>query len=106
MTSTPASAGATGPSSETSPPASSNSFGGDYVDLVPNERLTYTDSFEAGALPGEMRTTVTLKPVSVGTEMTVVQDGVPTRSRSKAATCGWQQSLANLARLVEPNIPQ
>lgn len=83
----------------------SHSFGGEYVELVPNERLTYTDRFDAEALPGEMRTTVTLKPVSVGTEMTVVQDGVPEVIPLEGCYLGWQQSLANLARLVGPNIP-
>ena len=79
---------------------SSHSFGGEYVELVPNERLTYTDRFDAEALPGEMRTTVTLKAVSVGTEMTVVQDGVPEVIPLEGCYLGWQQSLANLARLV------
>ena len=83
----------------------SHSFGGEYVEMVPNERLTYTDSFDAEALPGEMRTTVTLKAVSVGTEMTVVQDGVPEVIPLEGCYLGWQQSLANLARLVEPSIP-
>jgi len=83
----------------------SHSFGGEYVEMVPNERLTYTDSFDAEALPGEMRTTVTLKAVSIGTEMTVVQDGVPEVIPLEGCYLGWQQSLANLARLVEPSIP-
>ena len=83
----------------------SHSFGGEYVEMVPNERLTYTDSFNAEALPGEMRTTVTLKAVSMGTEMTVVQDGVPEVIPLEGCYLGWQQSLANLARLVEPSIP-
>ena len=83
----------------------SHSFGGEYVELVPNERLTYTDRFDAEALPGEMRTTVTLKAVSMGTEMTVVQDGVPEVIPLEGCYLGWQQSLANLARLVEPSIP-
>ena len=83
----------------------SHSFGGEYVEIVPNERLTYNDSFDAEALPGEMRTTVALKAVSVGTEMTVVQEGVPEVIPLEACYLGWQQSLTNLARLVEPNIP-
>src|SRR4051794_34571989 len=81
----------------------SHSFGGEYVELVPNERLTYTDRFDAEALPGEMRTTVTLKPVSCGTEMTVVQKGIPEVIPLEGCYLGWQQSLANLARLVGPN---
>jgi uncharacterized protein YndB with AHSA1/START domain len=83
----------------------SHSFGGEYVELVPTERLTYTDRFDVEVLPGEMRTTVTLKAVSCGTEMTVVQEGVPEVIPLEGCYLGWQQSLANLARLVGPNIP-
>lgn len=83
----------------------SHGFGGTYVELIPNERLVYTDSFETEALPGEMTTTVTLKAVSVGTEMTVVQEGVPDMIPPEGCYLGWQQSLANLARLVGPEIP-
>jgi uncharacterized protein YndB with AHSA1/START domain len=80
----------------------SHSFGGEYVELAPNERLTYTDRFDAEALPGEMRTTVMLRAVSIGTEMTVEQAGVPEVMPLEGCCLGWQQSLANLAR---PSIP-
>ncbi|OYX44515.1 MAG: toxin [Rhodobacterales bacterium 32-67-9] len=84
----------------------SHSFGGEYVELVPNARLVYTDRFDDPNLPGEMRVTVTLKPVSVGTEIEIVQAGVPDLIPAEACYIGWQQSLTNLARLVEPDIPQ
>jgi uncharacterized protein YndB with AHSA1/START domain len=83
----------------------SHSFGGEYVELLPNERLTYTDRFDVEALPGEMRTTVTLKAASCGTEMSVVQEGVPEGIPLEGCYLGWQQSLANLARLVGSDIP-
>ncbi|HEX5206979.1 MAG TPA: SRPBCC family protein [Steroidobacteraceae bacterium] len=83
-----------------------HSFGGQYVELVPNERLCYTDRFEDPNLPGEMRVTVTLKKVSVGTEVSIVQEGVPDVIPVEACYLGWQQSLRNLARLVEPEITQ
>ena|SRR5258708_2945238 len=81
------------------------SFGGDYLELVPHERLRYTDVFDDPNLPGVMTVTVTLKTVSVGTELTVVQEGVPEVIPLEACYLGWQQSLLNLARLVEPEIP-
>ena len=81
------------------------SFGGDYLDLVPNERLRYTDVFDDPNLPGVMTVTVTLKKVSVGTELTVVQEGIPEVIPTEACYLGWQESLRNLARLVEPEIP-
>ena len=81
-----------------------HSFGGRYVELVPNERLSYTDVFEDPNLPGEIRVTVTLKQVSVGTELTVVQEGLPDAIPVEACYLGWQESLRNLARLVEPEI--
>jgi uncharacterized protein YndB with AHSA1/START domain len=84
----------------------SHSFGGEYLELVPNERLRYTDRFDDPNLPGEMRVTITLKKVSVGTELTVVQEGVPDVIPVEACYLGWQQSLANLAKLVEPDIQQ
>jgi uncharacterized protein YndB with AHSA1/START domain len=84
----------------------SHAFGGEYVELVPNERVVYTDSFEDPGLPGAMRTTVTLKKVLVGTEMTVVQEGVPDMIPAEACYLGWQQSLVNLRQLVEPDIRQ
>ncbi|RDW13270.1 SRPBCC family protein [Paracoccus thiocyanatus] len=84
----------------------SHSFGGEYVELVPGERLVYTDRFDDANLPGEMRITVTLKPVSVGTEMTVEQAGVPDLIPAEDCYLGWQQSLRKLASLVQPEIDQ
>lgn len=81
-----------------------HSFGGRYVELVPHERLTYTDKFDDPNLPGEMRVTVTLKKVSVGTEVGIVQEGVPDVIPVEACYLGWQESLRNLAKLVEPEI--
>jgi uncharacterized protein YndB with AHSA1/START domain len=82
----------------------SHSFGGQYVELVPNERLRYTETFEDPNLPGEIRVTVTLKKVSVGTEVNIVQEGLPEVIPVEACYLGWQESLRNLARLVEPEI--
>jgi uncharacterized protein YndB with AHSA1/START domain len=82
----------------------SHSFGGKYLELVPNERLVYTDRFDDPNLPGEARVTVTLKKVVVGTEITIVQEGVPDAIPVEACYLGWQESLRNLARLVEPEI--
>jgi uncharacterized protein YndB with AHSA1/START domain len=84
----------------------SHSFGGEYVELVPGERVVYTDRFDDPNLPGEMRVTVTLKAVSVGTDLAVTQDGVPDVIPAEACYLGWQESLRNLARLVEPDIRQ
>jgi len=84
----------------------SHSFGGEYVELVPNERLRYTDKFDDPNLPGEMTVTITLKKVLVGTELNVVQEGVPDVIPVEACYLGWQQSLENLAKLVEPDINQ
>ncbi|MBU4528377.1 MAG: SRPBCC family protein [Hoeflea sp.] len=84
----------------------SHAFGGRYLDLVPEERLVYTDVFEDPNLPGEMRVTVNLKAVSMGTELTVQQEGVPDVIPPEACYLGWQQSLDKLARLVEPEINQ
>ena len=84
----------------------SHSFGGRYVDLVANERLCYTDRFEDPKLPGDIRVTVTLKQVSVGTEVTIVQEGLPDLIPVEACYLGWQESLRNLARLIEPDIHQ
>ncbi len=81
------------------------SFGGDYLEVVPNERLRYTDVFDDPNLPGVMTVTITLKKVSVGTELTAVQEGVPDVIPLEACYLGWQESLLNLARLVEPQIP-
>jgi uncharacterized protein YndB with AHSA1/START domain len=83
----------------------SHSFGGTYLELVPNERLRYTDKFDDPNLPGEMVTTITLKKVSCGTELNVVQEGVPAVIPPEACYLGWQESLILLAKLVEPEIP-
>jgi uncharacterized protein YndB with AHSA1/START domain len=84
----------------------SESFGGRYLELVPHERLRYTDQFDDSNLPGEMQVTVTLKKVLVGTELSIVQEGVPDVIPLEACYLGWQESLRNLARLVEPSIDQ
>ena len=84
----------------------SHSFGGTYVEMVPDKRLVYTDKFDDPNLPGEMKITVTLKAVSVGTEMTIEQQGVPDVIPVEACYLGWQESLRKLAKLVEPEINQ
>lgn len=84
----------------------SHSFGGTYEELVPGERLVYTDTFDDPGLPGEMRVTVTLKAVSMGTDMTIEQEGVPDVIPAEACYLGWQESLRKLAKLVEPEINQ
>lgn len=81
-----------------------HSFGGTYVELVPGERLVYTDRFDDPNLPGEMRVTVTLKAVSVGTEVHIQQEGVPDMVPPENCYLGWQDSLHKLAKLVEPEI--
>jgi uncharacterized protein YndB with AHSA1/START domain len=83
----------------------SHAFGGEYLELVEGERLRYSDRFDDPNLPGEMVTTVTLKAVSVGTELHVEQEGVPDVIPAEACYQGWQESLAQLALLVEPEIP-
>jgi uncharacterized protein YndB with AHSA1/START domain len=83
----------------------SHSFGGTYLELVPGERLRYTDKFDDANLPGEMQVTVTIKKVSVGAELTIVQDGIPDLIPTEMCYLGWQESLAQLATLVEPDIP-
>jgi len=83
----------------------SHAFGGKYLELVPNERIRHTDSFDDPNLPGEMRTTVSLKKVSCGTELDVVQEGIPEAIPPEACYLGWQESLALLALLVEAEIP-
>jgi len=83
----------------------SHSFGGKYLELVPNERLRYTDAFDDPNLPGQMQTTIVLKKVSVGTELSVTQEGVPDVIPPDACYLGWQESLTLLAQLVEPEIP-
>jgi uncharacterized protein YndB with AHSA1/START domain len=82
----------------------SMSFGGEYLELVSNERLRYTDNFDDPNLQGEIQVTVDLKKVSVGTELTIVQEGLPSVIPLEACYLGWQESLANLARLVETEI--
>jgi uncharacterized protein YndB with AHSA1/START domain len=84
----------------------SHSFGGEYLELVPGERLRYTDKFDDPNLPGEIQVTVTLKAVSCGTEVNIVQEGLPDVIPVEACYLGWQDSLRNLARLVEPEINQ
>ncbi len=84
---------------------SSHSFGGTYLELVPNEKLRYNDRFDNPGLPGEMEVTVTLKPVLCGTELHVVQQGIPDAIPVEFCYLGWQESLALLAQLVEPTIP-
>ena len=83
----------------------SHSFGGKYLELVPNERIRYTDTFDNANLPGEMQVTVTLKAVSCGTELNVTQEGVPDVIPAEACYLGWQESLVLLAKLVEAEIP-
>lgn len=83
----------------------SHSFGGEYVELIANERLRYTDNFDDPSLAGEIMVTVTLKAVTVGTEVNIVQEGIPDVIPPEACYLGWQQSLEFLAKLVEPNIP-
>jgi uncharacterized protein YndB with AHSA1/START domain len=80
-------------------------FGGEYLELVPNERIRYTDRFEDPNIPGEIRTTVTLKTVSVGTGLDIVQEGVPALIPPEACYLGWQESLVLLAKLVEADVP-
>jgi len=84
----------------------STSCGGEYRELVENERLRYTDNFDDPNLSGEIQVTVILKNVSLGTEMSIVQEGLPTVIPLEACYVGWQQSLNNLAKLVEPEIPE
>jgi uncharacterized protein YndB with AHSA1/START domain len=81
------------------------SFGGKYLALIPNEHIRYTDVFDDPNLPGEMMVTVNIKKVSVGTEITIMQEGIPDVIPLEACYLGWQESLLNLARLVEPEIP-
>jgi len=83
----------------------SHSFGGEYLELVPNERIRHTDKFDDPNLPGEMTVTVTLKKVLVGTDVNIVQEGIPDVIPAEACVLGWQESLALLAKLVEAEIP-
>jgi uncharacterized protein YndB with AHSA1/START domain len=83
----------------------SHSFGGKYLELVPNERIRHTDKFDDANLPGEMQVTITIKPVVVGVELQIVQEGIPDVIPVEACYQGWQESLILLAQLVEPEIP-
>jgi len=82
-----------------------HAFGGTYLELVPGERIRYTDKFDDPKLPGEMVTTVSLAPVSCGTQLNIVQEGIPEAIPAELCYLGWQESLEYLARLVEPTIP-
>ena len=82
-----------------------HSFGGEYLEIVPNEKLKYTDQFEDPNMPGKMITTVTLKSVLCGAELNITQEGIPAAIPAEMCYLGWQDSLDKLKRLVEPNIP-
>lgn len=83
----------------------SHSFGGKYIELLPHERIKYTDEFEDPNLPGKMQVTITLRKVSCGTELEIVQEGLPSVIPVEACYVGWQESLSMLANLVEAEIP-
>ena len=83
----------------------SQSFGGTYLELVPHERIRYTDAFADPGLPGEITTTVTLRKVSIGTDLEILQEGIPVAIPPEACHLGWQESLLLLPRLVEADIP-
>lgn len=83
----------------------SHSFGGTYLELVPHERLVYTDKFDDPNLPGELKVTVSLKKVSCGTDLSITQEGIPDVIPAEMCYLGWQESLMQLAKLVEPEIP-
>ena len=83
----------------------SHSFGGEYLELLPNQLIRYADKFDDPNLPGEMQVTVVLKPVSCGTELAVTQSGIPEVIPTEMCYLGWQESLLQLANLVEPSIP-
>ena len=83
----------------------SHSFGGQYLELVPNERIRHTDKFDDPNLPGEMRTTISLKQVFCGTDVSVLQEGIPEAIPPEACYLGWQESLTLLAQLIEAEIP-
>lgn len=82
-----------------------HSFGGTYLELVPSQKIRYTDKFDDPNLPGEMQTTVQLKQVTCGTEISIVQEGIPEAIPAEMCYLGWQESLEQLAKLVEPEIP-
>lgn len=83
----------------------SHSFGGEYLELTPNELIRHTDKFDEPSMPGEMVTTITLKEVFCGTELNITQEGIPPMIPAEACYMGWQESLELLAKLVEPEIP-
>lgn len=83
----------------------SHSFGGKYVELTPHERIRYTDKFDDPSMPDEMQVTVTLRKVDCGTEIEIVQEGIPSAIPVENCYLGWQESLSQLAQLVEPEIP-
>ena len=83
----------------------SHAFGGDYLELVPGEKIRYSDRFDDPNLAGEMQTTIVLKAVSCGTEIEIVQEGIPALIPPEMCTLGWQESLEQLAKLVEPDLP-
>jgi uncharacterized protein YndB with AHSA1/START domain len=83
-----------------------HSFGGEFLELVPNERIRHTDKFDDPNLPGQMQTTISLKKVSVGTEVSIVQEGIPSVIPVEACYLGWQESLTLLTQLVEPEIKE
>ncbi len=83
----------------------SHSFGGTYLELMPHERIRYNDRFDDPSLPGEMQVTITLRPVLCGTEIEIVQEGIPAAIPVEFCYAGWQESLLLLAQLVEPEIP-
>jgi len=84
---------------------SAHSFGGTYLELVPHERIRYSNQFDNPALPGQMQTTIVLKEVFCGTELNITQEGIPAAIPAEACYLGWQESLTLLAQLVEPEIP-
>ncbi|QDU83771.1 hypothetical protein Pla163_08720 [Planctomycetes bacterium Pla163] len=84
---------------------SSHSFGGTYVELTPHSRIRYTDRFDDPQLTGEMQVTISIAPVAIGVELTIVQEGIPAAIPVEFCYAGWQESLSLLARLVEPEIP-
>ncbi len=83
----------------------SHAFGGEYLELVPNERIRHTDTFDTPGLPGTMVTTIVFTPVSCGTELNIVQEGIPAQIPAEMCYLGWQESLGLLAQLVESEIP-
>ncbi len=84
----------------------SHSFGGEYLELIPNEKICHTDVFDNPNLPGEMKVTITLKQVSCGTEVHITQENIPSAIPLESCYLGWQESLILLAKLVEPEIPE